>query len=260
MKLWLFSDLHLEFERHLPPLGPIPDADVCVVPGDILQGCANSIHWLAKEVSPRMPVVFVAGNHEFYGDSIVEGFEWGRTAAAEFPGRVHFLENDSVVIGGVRFLGCTLWTDYAVEGSDPEDVAFAMAVAEAQLNDHRQVAWRRLPAYEGFPPKRALDLHRRSRGYLDGQLAWPHDGPTVVVTHHAPHRGSIHARWKGSTLNACFASDLSELIEERKPDLWVHGHMHDSADYVVAGTRIVCNPKGYRSENARFDPRLILEV
>ena len=173
---------------------------------------------------------------------------------------MHFLENDSAVIGGVRFLGCTRWTDYAVEGSDPEDVAFAMAIAEQQLNDHRQIAWRRLPAFEGFPPRRALDLHRRSRGYLDGALAWQHDGPTVVVTHHAPHPGSIHPRWKGLTLNACFASDLSELIEERRPDLWLHGHMHDSFDYRVAGTRIVCNPKGYRSENAAFAPRLVVEV
>lgn len=261
MKIWLFSDLHLEFERyyHNTPLRDLPDADVCVVPGDILNGCANSIHYLAKEIAQAMPVVFVAGNHEFYGESIVEGFEWGRTAAEEFP-RVHFLENESVVLGGVRFLGSMLWTDYAVEGSGPDDVAFAMAVSEQQLNDHRQIAWRRLPVYEGFPPKRALDLHRRSRGWLDRTLAEPRDGPTVVVTHHAPHRGSIHPRYKGSTLNACFASDLTPLIEKRKPDLWVHGHMHDSFDYRVAGTRIVCNPKGYQSENPRFDPRLIVEV
>lgn len=259
MKIWLFSDLHLEFERHLPPLGPLPEADVCVVPGDILNGCANSIHYLAKEIAPAMAVVFVAGNHEFYGDSVLEGLEWGRMAAGEVM-NVHFLENNSVVLGGVRFFGATLWTDYAVEGSDPEDVAFAMAVAEQQLNDHRQIAWRRLPTFDGFPPQRAFDLHRRSRGWLDRTLAEPHDGPTVVVTHHAPHRGSIHPRFKGSTINACFASDLTELIEERRPELWVHGHMHDSFDYRAGATRVMCNPKGYHSENPRFDPRLIVEV
>lgn len=260
MNIWLVSDLHLEFERWLPPLGRLPDADVCVVPGDILNGCANAIHYLGREIAPAMPVVFVAGNDEFYGDSALEGLEWGRTAAEEYPGRVHFLENDSVVIGGVRFLGATLWTDFAVEGSDPADVRWAMAYADVHLNDFRQIAWRRLPDYEGFPPKCALELHRRSRAWLERILAEAHHGPTVVVTHHAPHRGTIHRRFKGSALNACFASDLTALIEERRPDLWVHGHMHDSFDYRVGATRVVCNPKGYHSETPEFEPQLVLEV
>lgn len=260
MKHWLFSDLHLEFEQWPRPVGQLPNAEVCVVPGDILNGCATAINYLGREIAPAMPVVFVPGNHEFYGDSVLEGIAWGRTAAEEYPGRMHFLENDSVVIGGVRFLGCTLWTDYAVESSDPQDTSFAMTVAEQQLNDHRQIAWRRLPAYEGFPPKCALGLHRRGRAWLERKLAEPHDGPTVVVTHHAPHRGSIHPRFKGSTINACFASDLTELIEERQPELWVHGHMHDSFDYRVEATRVVCNPKGYHSENPVFNPQLILEA
>src|SRR5690606_29629995 len=221
MRLWIFSDLHLEFE-HWSPLH-IPDADVCVVPGDVMPGCAKSIHYLAREIGEHMPVVFVAGNHEFYGESVVEGVERGRKAAAEYPGKVHFLENDRVVLDGVRFLGATLWTDYEIHG----DPSFAMSVAEVNLSDHRLVAWRHLPSFMSFSPQRALDLHRQSRGYLDGLLAWPHDGPTVVVTHHAPHCGSIHPRCKGNTLNACFVSDLSEMIEERQPDLWVHGHMHD---------------------------------
>lgn len=259
MRIWLFSDLHLEMEHWLPPLGRIPDADVCVVAGDILNGAANSVHYLGAEVAPHMPVVFVPGNHEFYGDSVFEGLEWGRAAAREFT-NLSFLNDSSVVLGGVRFVGATLWTDYALDSTAPEDVAWAMAIAEGQLNDHRQIAWRRLPGYEGFPPAKAQALHVRSRHFIKRTLQEPYDGPTVVVTHHAPHPGSVNARWKGSALNPCFASDLSDVIGRWHPELWVHGHMHDSSDYTVAGTKVVCNPKGYHSENPAFDPQLVVEV
>lgn len=260
MRLWVFSDLHLEFgKKRRQRLQALPDADVCVVAGDVLTNCAQSIHFLSREVAPHMPVVCVAGNHEFYDDSIVEGVEWARTTAAEVD-RVHFLENDSVVIDGVRFFGCTLWTDYALHGSSTADVAWAMRTAEHQLNDNRLAHWRRMPVFEPFTALHALDLHRRSRGYLDGELAFPHDGPTVVVTHHAPHPRSVHPRYADDPLTPAFASDLSGIIEERQPDLWIHGHMHHSSDYRVGRTRVLCNPRGYCGENRDFDPSLIVEV
>lgn len=73
MKLWILSDLHLEYDEHFVPT--IPDADVCVVAGDVTQGCGNAIRWLDKMIAPAMPVVYVAGNHEFYRDSVMEGIE-----------------------------------------------------------------------------------------------------------------------------------------------------------------------------------------
>lgn len=252
MKLWIISDLHLDFEMYEPV---IPDADVCVVAGDILQGCGNSIRWLDRIIGPAMPVVFVAGNHEHYGHSIFEGLEWAKVHAAQCPA-VRFLENAVAVIGGVRFIGCTLWTDYELYGNSE----FAMAVASLQLNDHRQVAWRRLPVYEGFPPAKARELHQMSRAYLEAELTKPFDGETVVVTHHAPHPYSVNPRFKGSALNPAFGSDMGDLIVARRPALWVHGHMHDSVDYTVAGTRVIANPKGYYGENGVFDPALVVEV
>ena len=261
MRLWVLSDLHFEFDRplHKGRAQVCPEADVCVVAGDVLNGCGNSIRWLHDNVSPAMPVIFVAGNHEFYDNSVLEGVEWGRVHAAECPG-VHFLENNIAVIGGVRFLGCTLWTDYALDGKGRQERAWAMANAEGRLNDHRVIAWRTLPRYEAFTPLRALELHERSRAFLSQELAKPFDGPTVVVTHHAPHVRSVHPRWKGSSLNPAFTSDLSELVELYRPQLWVHGHTHDSFDYVVRDTRVVCNPRGYGNENPIFDPLKIVEV
>jgi Icc-related predicted phosphoesterase len=259
MRLWLFSDMHFEFEHARPTLPEIPPADVCVCAGDLLNGVANSVEWLAAHVAPWMPVVFVPGNHEYYGDSIMEGLEWGRAAAGRHPD-VHLLDNDSIVIDGVRFLGATLWTDYALDGGTDQDIAWAMANAEGRLNDHRQIAWRRLPAYEGFPASTARTLHQRSRHWLKRQLQQSFAGPTVVVTHHAPHPLSVGSQFKGSALNPAFASDLGEVMELWRPQLWVHGHMHDSSDYRVRDTRVVANPKGYDGENGRFDPALVVEV
>ncbi|MBH0240002.1 metallophosphoesterase [Methylobrevis albus] len=82
IKLWIFSDLHLEYAP-LRELLAIPDADVCVVAGDLCRGPANSVRWLAEHIAPSMPCVFVAGNHEFYKGSIREGLEEGRRAAQE---------------------------------------------------------------------------------------------------------------------------------------------------------------------------------
>ena len=109
MRLWILSDLHLEYADLRTPL-TIPDADVCVVAGDLCRAPANGVHWLAEHIAPAMPCIYVAGNHEFYKGSIREGIEDGRTAATQVAG-VHFLENDTVTIGGITFIGATLWTD-----------------------------------------------------------------------------------------------------------------------------------------------------
>ena len=229
MRIWVISDLHLEFDDMFLP--SFPEADVCVVAGDVLNRCANSIHWLQDMIAPVLPVIFVPGNHEFYTDSILEGREWARTAAVACPD-VHLLDDTSAVIDGVRFIGSTLWTDYELDG----DAEFAMAVASLQLNDHRAIAWRQLPSYEGFPPHKAQLLHRKARAFLAAELDKPFAGETVVVTHHAPHPYSVNRRFKGSALNPALASDIADLIVSGRPALWVHGHMHDSVDYVVVGT------------------------
>lgn len=252
MKLWLFSDLHLEVADLRAPLA-IPDADVCVVAGDLCRAPANGIHWLAENIAHAMPCVYVAGNHEFYKNSIREGLEDGCAAAARFN-NVHFLENQSVVIDGVRFLGATLWTDYRIEGS-PE---LAMRYARERMNDYKQIAAQRNP-WQRFLPQTAYRMHQDSKRSIETSLK-SDPIPTVVVTHHLPHANSIPARFKGDLLNAAYASDLSQIIEEQQPTLWIHGHTHDSCDYHVGATRVVCNPRGYEDENTDFDPRLVVAV
>jgi hypothetical protein len=86
----------------------------------------------------------------------------------------------------------------------------------------------------------------------------------VVITHHAPSRRSVHPRFASSLLNAAFVSDAERFLGGDRVQLWIHGHTHDSFDYVVDGTRVVCNPRGYAkdgvNENHRFDPHLMIEV
>jgi Icc-related predicted phosphoesterase len=250
MKIWLFSDLHLEYADLRQPLA-IPDADVCVVAGDLCRAPANAVPWLAKHIAASMPCVYVAGNHEFYKGSIREGLEDGHAAAAQFP-NVHFLENESVVIDGVRFLGATLWTDYRIEGHP----RLAMFNARERMNDHKQIARQRNP-WQRFVPDMAYRMHQDSRRFIETALK-ADSITTVVVTHHLPHAKSVPERFKGDLLNAAYASDLSDVIEEGRPALWMHGHTHDSSDYMISATRIVCNPRGYDDENPAFNPALVV--
>lgn len=257
-KLWILSDLHRDYEDWGPLY--IPEADACVVAGDVGQGLVRSMRWLQQEIGRHMPVVFVAGNHEFYRGAIVESFMDALAAGTDCPD-VYLLEDSQVVLGSVRFVGATLWTDYEVMASGDGDLAraWAMETAFSQLNDHRAISWKKKP-WQRFVPGLALRKHVESRAFVERSLAEPFDGPTVVVTHHAPHRGSIPERFARDTLTAAFASDLSAVIEQAKPDLWVHGHTHDSFDYWVGRTRVICNPRGYADENKEFVPDLVVEV
>lgn len=252
VRIWILSDLHLEYAPLSGPL-VIPDADVCVMAGDLCRGPVNGVRWLAENVGHAVPCVYVAGNHEFYRGSIVEGIEEGRQAAARFP-YVHFLENEAVTLNGVRFLGATLWTDYQVEGHQQ----MAMMHARERMNDYKRISLQKKP-WRRFVPEEAARLHRQSREFLAAELQ-EQTLPTVVITHHLPHPNSIPARFQGDLLNAAYASDLSDLFEVGGPALWVHGHTHDSRDHGIGSTRIVCNPRGYDDENEAFDPMLVIEI
>lgn len=270
MKIWILSDLHLELQAPMPLPIP-PDADVCVLAGDIDRPIDASIRWAAFHIADSIPVVFVPGNHEFYRDSYLGGLVRGHQFAMRHS-NVHMLHDASVVLGGVRFVGGTLWTDYALgaEGVAGEmrdrDIAYAMRNASGLLNDHRVIERTDDPPITGrsrdnvWMPADARQAHQATRRYLEAILSTEFDGPTVVVTHHAPSSLSVAPRFKDSPLNPAFASDLTDLIWQFTPDLWIHGHVHDSFDYELGDTRVVCNPRGYGSENPDFDPGLVIEV
>jgi Icc-related predicted phosphoesterase len=252
MKLQIFSDLHADVARPRP-ITVAPEVDAVIVAGDVCQGAENGFARLRQIVPMPVPIVIVMGNHEYYGRHFASELAAARQAAPLYG--IYLLENDVVTLGGVRFIGCSMWTDYALFG----DITRAMQVAAHGLNDHRRIAWSKQP-WSRFRPQEAWQLHQQSRAFIETMLAAPFDGDTVVVTHHAPHPGSIHSRYKSDLLTAAYVSDLSALIEAGRPDLWVHGHVHESFDYSVGNTRVVSNPHGYGTENPQFDPALVVEV
>ncbi len=165
---------------------------------------------------------------------------------------IALLEEDVAIVNGVRFLGATLWTDYALDG----DYSGSVTAASMGMMDHRQIGTNDGP----FRPEDAVSAHRRAKAWLDGMLAEPFDGPTVVVSHHAPTPRSIGPRFVGDPLNPAFASDLTDLVVRHQPVLWVHGHVHERCDYRVGTTRVVCNPRGYALEPTGFDPALVIDL
>jgi len=262
LKLWILSDLHHELQERLAL--HIPEADVCVLAGDIDRPLAGSVDWAAKEIAPHMPVIMVPGNHEFYGDSVSGGIARGAAAAAEHP-NVHLLLGCAIEIGGVRFVGNTLWTDYELyaKEDDPRErdltIMYALRNAQGLLRDHTAIAIKDEDPGRWWAED-ARTAHKVSRAAIDAVLSQPFDGPTVVVTHHGVHPGAIDRQYHGSPLNPAFVSDLSSMIWKRQPRMWIHGHIHNSARYVLGETEIVCNPRGYEDENPEFDPALVLEV
>ncbi|MBL8383866.1 MAG: metallophosphoesterase [Burkholderiales bacterium] len=261
MRIQVASDLHLELVgRRFPDYLVVEpaDADVLVLAGDIHRH-ADALD--AFRDWP-VPVVLIHGNHELYHGDVPEALA-ALAAPVAAGSRVRYLDKRRWVCGGVRFLGCCLWTDYALYGAPSE----AMALAERLLLDHRVIRIDGRP----FLPQDARDEHRRCRDWLVDELSRPFDGATVVCTHHAPARPSIHADYEDNPLNPCFISELTELMAG--VDLWIHGHVHNSFDYRIGRTRVVANPRGYARnlgaarapeevvwENPRFDPRLVITL
>ena len=265
MRLLVLSDLHVE---HAPfrPAVPRGAYDAVVLAGDIGQATL-ALQW-ARRAFPDAPIVQVAGNHEFF-DAIREDALEAMRATARRLG-IHLLEHDTVVVDGVEFVGCTVWTDYRLHERPGRPVAMraaeAMSGARRSMLDYRCIAVRDPSSPAGsraFTPEDSVALHERSRDWLAARLARPAAGPRVVVTHHLPSWHSVSPPYVAAPSNPAFASDLDALLGG--VDLWIHGHTHSSHDYLQAGCRVVCNPRGYPMyrggfENPRFDPQRVVAL
>lgn len=254
MLIHLLSDLHLEFVPFSPPdVG----ADITVLAGDIGQG-TKGIRW-AQKTFPG-PVLMVLGNHEFYGHVFPsQAFPGllGECRRAAEGSNVHLLENGTFDLQNVRFFGCTLWTDFLLDGNK----ALAMANAQRGINDYHEVL--KAGSYRKLTPEDTAATHHASVRWLEQALRDSHrEQPAVkrvVISHHLPSRRSIDPRFLNSPINGAFASNLDHLLEgEAAPVLWIHGHSHANLNYQVGKTQVVCNPRGYPNENTRFNPGLLL--
>lgn len=282
MNIQLLSDLHLESNPHFAAR-PAPGADLLVLAGDI--GSYQSGSLLADLLHDRdfglarfsplplaqggagwpTPVLFLPGNHEYDG----QDFAATHTRLREVCQRLGliWLESEVLMLGGVRFIGSTLWTDFDALAPGPDaDPALTLA---GQLKA-RGKAFRAANFYlrknhslqNGEPmladAVRALGL--QSQAWLRQALAQPFAGPTVVVTHFAPSLLSADPRYGLAPGTAGFCNALDQLLAQAQ--LWLHGHLHCPSDYVKNGCRVVANPLGYahKGEQKSFQPDFLIRI
>jgi len=256
LRIQLVSDIHVEFDGGYKPYRlPRVKRDLLVVAGDLGEG-ENGREFLMHELK-FSPVVYVLGNHEFYNHNYhnLRAY-WAHKDGKLRVGlnRLHVLDDRAVTLDGVRFIGATLWTDF-----DRNSPATKLA-AQRKMSDYHYIGH---SAEEDrlLRPEDAFEAHQKSRAFIANELVEGHER-SVVVTHHAPSPQSIPVGYRELSVNGCYVSDLSGLIEQFGPTVWCHGHTHVKHDYRIGGTRVLCNPRGYASYETTegYDPGFVFEV
>jgi len=244
------SDLHLEHYGESWPgfVDAIPGgSDVLVLAGDIVQFSwfdSRALLEIFKRFSEKaQTVVYLPGNHEFYG----EGFTQILDAVQEIAGayvKVLGPSKDQIVkhkLGGPNIIGATLWFPYQAENN----------VHRQHLADFRMIKYFAGQVYE---------IHEKEKAFL---LENVREGD-ILVTHHLPGLQSVPEQYKNSSLNRFFVARATEIAAKNRPALWIHGHTHDSCDYDLYGTRVLCNPAGYpregKPENPNWRPDAKVEI
>jgi len=243
------SDLHLEVASFKPtPLET--DAETClVIAGDLSslktsRGCTAPLRGFLEGVSVRFKyIVYVPGNHEFYGSEVGKAKACLREMCQEHK-NVYLLDDTSVTLDGITFLGSTLWADI-------KNLVDRIAVRR-YVNDYTAITYHE----EKLIPLDTVNFHNKSVRFLEKNIRQN----SIVVTHHLPSYKSIDQKYVRSPINSAWATNLESLIVETKPKLWIHGHTHSSFDYNIGNTRVVCNPRGYYNENVNFDAVKLIHV
>lgn len=269
MRIRILSDLHLEFTPFT--LKPVKGVDVTVLAGDLAAHDPISQARLNIFFNQlKGPALYVPGNHEYYAShKPVEAVD--QYLRFTYP-RVRFMNRDAVEIQGVRFLGCTLWSDFNMvqhsqrRGERPLTPETAMRAAGLAIADYNQHVLSYDPVALATPETHRK-WHQRDRAWLDKQITLAEEDkvPVVVVTHFLPHPACVNSQYFESVLNPYFCSDCSELFRE-PVKLWIHGHTHCPVDEVVNGIPIRCNPRGCtflklkKPENQYFNSTLVQEL
>ncbi|RMM96785.1 hypothetical protein ALQ14_102782 [Pseudomonas savastanoi pv. glycinea] len=242
VRIRIYSDLHNEFSMFAPP---VCDADLVILGGDIDKK-TRGIEWANRTFA--CPVVYVAGNHEYYSGHIDETLGKMRKAAAS---HVHVLENEEVIFNDIRILGTTGWTDFSATGN----TVIATGVARENMNDFRMI--RAGASYRRLYPDDVIKRNHAARNWLARELQKDFEGKTLVITHHCPVIEVAGDEHYGH-LTAAYSNAWSTLIEHA--DCWVFGHTHSFVDTTLAGCRLVSNPRGYPKEETGFQPSFEIEI
>lgn len=258
MKLITLSDLHIDVRWFKHPFYKDVDSEtIVIIPGDVAPLTHYSFRPILADICNHVRfLLFVPGNHEFYGCDVIRDKKI-LTDMEDDISNFLLLDNKSITIDGVNFIGSTMWTD--MNHSDP----LSMHVCEYNMNDF----WIIKNGRTRLTPEATVEFHNKSIAFIEEELINSQydsaitTNTNIVITHHAPSYASVIEKYKGDACNAGFASELSELIFKYSIKYWIHGHMHSGLDYILGNTRVVCNPRGYHDkENPTFNPRLELEL
>lgn len=264
MKLRVLSDLHNEFDVfEIPPM----DGDqntVLILAGDIdlTKHRFNLIEFLTKASKQFRDVIYVFGNHEFYRGYIQTDRSRIKTALfLESICNVHILEDSSIVIDDVMFIGSTLWTSFR------NGCPILMENARNYMNDYSYI---KLDENEKdysknfLLPSHIFEINKTSKEFLFNEIKNGHHEnlKTVVITHHSPSYCSITSAFKHDKYNDLYHNNYDYDIEEAKPNIWVHGHTHQNVSYEIGTTKVLSNTRGYypKALNKDFDPFFMVEV
>lgn len=245
MNLHILSDLHIEFRPFTPS---VPDCtDIVILAGDITtRGRAG--FWAAANFS--QPTLLVGGNHDSYQTSLQRSH---RLMRLEAPTHVHFLENQSFLHQGVRFLGCTAWTDFESTGNAQQ----AMLAAHDQMNDYKMIRYE--PKFRRLHPRDTRAIAKASKNWLLEELKKPFVGQTVVITHTPPLRSLLPSDRDLGHSDAAYCNDWLEILQF-DIDLWVFGHSHHPIDREISNIHFISNPRGYPDEDLAFRPDLLVAI
>lgn len=277
MKIHSCSDLHTEFSDY--DITNTTGADVLILAGDILM--AGVLHerrpdnissenyntkqdlavqfrnFLQKCSEQYKNVIYVLGNHERYRSKYNASVNYIKEECNEYK-NIHVLENESIIINDVKFIGCTLWTD--LNKNDP----ITELTLKQGMNDYKVITHDG-SIYRKLNPRDTYNTHMESVRYIHKELK-NYEGNVVIVTHHSPSFESVDEEFKHDHyMNGGYCSSL-ENIMDIYPNIkyWFHGHLHKFKDYTINNTRIICNPRGYHNnrhqENTNFNPTMVVEI
>lgn len=250
MRIRIISDIHCDINSNDIYNYNFSD-DFVICCGDISGDRFATENWIKKNIKSG---IFIAGNHLGYNmatgtsdDTLTNSIKYLQKQFCEAP--IYFLENQFVEIEDIIFIGCTLFTDFKLYNKSFESMLFA----SRKLNDFRYVQLLKRNKIKLITPMDQVAFFNKSIKFIESICKKYSNKKVVVITHHAPSFKSVPDSYKRDILSAAYASNLESIIEKyNNLKLWCHGHMHESCDYILHGTRIVCNPRGYYNENPYF--------
>ncbi len=229
MKIDVISDIHLTCFKDFGAdwvASWVPEAATLILAGDVgeFHWWQMGFQWIQTLSEKYKHVLYIAGNHDYYGTTLQSGDERFREIEDKLP-NFHFLEQDLFEIDGVKFAGCTLWFKEDTRGW----------IYERWMSDFSQIKQFKPAVY-----KRNTESQEFLRGLEDID---------VVITHHMPRKHSVHEKYSGDPCTRFFLCEMDEVILDLQPKVWIHGHTHIPFDYRLGDTRVLCNPMGYPREN-----------